>query len=78
MRVTAGGKGYAKKNDKESVEYEVTHPRWLKYTVKDFDLFVDYKLTYGNKFEFLNNLMPVSVMLAEGSEITVESAKTLK
>jgi hypothetical protein len=33
---------------------------------------VDFGKVYGRKFEFLNSLKPDSVMLAEGSEITVE------
>jgi hypothetical protein len=35
-------------------------------------------MVYGADFEFLNHLVPTSVMLAEGSEITVEGKKTIK
>ncbi len=69
--------GYAKVNDKQTNEYEVTHPKWLHYPVVSYNIDVDFELTYGNNFKFLNSLVPESVMLAEGSEITVESKKTI-
>lgn len=70
--------GYAKVNDTKSNEYEVTHPKWRQYKVIDSEIKVDFKAVYGSDFEFLNNLAPASVMLAEGSEITVEGKKTIK
>ena len=69
--------GYAKHGNKTN-EYEVTHPRWQVYSVKDFLIEVDFELLYGKDFAFLNGLEPSSVMLAEGSEITVESKRSLK
>lgn len=70
--------GYAKVNNKKSNEYEVTHPKWSAYKVKDYKIDVDFNSVYGEKFDFLNSLKPSSVMLAEGSEITVENKKTIK
>ena len=64
--------GYTKVDDKRSFEYEVTHPKWECYKVKDYSIEVDYGLVYGHQFSFLNEQKPKSVMLAEGSEITVE------
>ena len=64
--------GYTKVDDKRSFEYEVTHPKWECYEVKDYSIEVDYGLLYGHEFSFLNEQTPKSVMLAEGSEITVE------
>lgn len=64
--------GYAKVNEKTTNQYEVTHPRWEIYPVKNYFIDVDFGKVYGRKFEFLNSLKPDSVMLAEGSEITVE------
>lgn len=69
--------GYANVNDKKSNEYEVTHPRWKAYKVKDFDLKIDFATVYGSEFTFLNQKEPASVMLAEGSEITVESKRKI-
>ena len=69
--------GYTKITENKTFEYEVTHPRWKIYTVKEFQLEVDFKLNYGTDFEILNQLQPISVFLAEGSEITVENKKTI-
>lgn len=70
--------GYAKVNEKKSNEYEVTHPKWEAYQVSDYKIAVDFKTAYGKEFEFLSSAQPVSVMLTEGSEITVEGKKVIK
>jgi hypothetical protein len=70
--------GYAKVNNQVTNEYEVTHPRWKEYKVESSEIKVDFEMVYGTEFEFLNHITPASVMLAEGSEITVEGKKTLK
>ena len=64
--------GYAKVNSLLTNEYEVTHPKWKHYPVYHSDIKVDFGAVYGAEFEFMNTLNPDSVMLAEGSEITVE------
>jgi len=70
--------GYSKQSALKTTEYQVTHPRWEAYAVKDYNVEVDFGKVYGNDFQMLNNLPPKSVMLAEGSEITVESKKTIR
>ncbi|KPM48484.1 YqjF family protein [Jiulongibacter sediminis] len=70
--------GYAKASEGQTVEYEVTHPRWNVYEVNDYNIAVDFGLVYGAEWSFLSNSEPVSVMLAEGSEITVEKNKKIK
>ncbi|WP_196894504.1 YqjF family protein [Aureivirga marina] len=65
--------GYAKINETSTNEYEVTHPRWKTYDVLNYKLDVDFEEIYGEEFSFLNQQEPSSVMLAEGSEITVEN-----
>lgn len=70
--------GYAKINEEKTNEYEVTHPKWKAYLVEDYKIKVDFGSVYGRKFGFLNSAKPDSVMLAEGSEITVENKKTIK
>lgn len=69
--------GYSKVNPTKTTEYEVTHPRWMHYPVKSYKIDVDFSLTYGQEFAFLNELKPHSVILAEGSEITVENKTIL-
>lgn len=70
--------GYAKVNDLKSHEYQEKHPKWKVYKIEDFKIDVDYGQVYGDNFEFLNNLKPDSIMLAEGSEISVESKINLR
>ncbi|MBL4662980.1 MAG: DUF2071 domain-containing protein [Flavobacteriaceae bacterium] len=69
--------GYAKVSAKKTNEYEVTHPRWSQYPVLGATTDFDFKLNYGAEFTFLNDVEPTSVLLAEGSEITVESKRRL-
>ncbi|MFT6746165.1 MAG: hypothetical protein ACJAZ2_000503 [Glaciecola sp.] len=69
--------GYAKVSKHKSNEYEVTHPRWEAYKVNEYEIDVDFGAVYGKDFEFLNLQEPTSVMLAEGSEITVENKNTI-
>ena len=69
--------GYSRHGERTTIEYEVTHPKWAQYIVKDYAIDVDFGLVYGSDFAFLNELKPTSVFLAEGSEITVESKRTI-
>jgi len=70
--------GYAHVNDTKTNEYEVTHPRWDVYRVKKYQVDIDFGAVYGSEFSFLNLEEPNSVMLAEGSEITVEGKRKLR
>ncbi|MDG1334238.1 MAG: DUF2071 domain-containing protein [Crocinitomicaceae bacterium] len=70
--------GYAKVNDIKTNEYEVTHPKWEAYEVKNYEIDIDFGAVYGNEFSFLNKEEPASVMLAEGSEITVEGKTKIR
>ena len=69
--------GYASVNEKKSNQYEVTHPKWQVYEVKKFNIDVDFNKVYGSSFGVLQNQSPYSVILAEGSEITVEAKTTI-
>lgn len=69
--------GYAHVNDSKTNEYEVTHPKWEAYDVKSYQIDIDFGAVYGSEFSFLNLEEPASVMLAEGSEITVENKTTI-
>lgn len=70
--------GYTKVGSTRTSEYAVEHPRWQVYPVKDYRIDVNFGKLYGDQFAFLNKLKPVSVFLAEGSEITVREAKVLQ
>ncbi len=69
--------GYTKVTDHRTSEYGVEHPRWQVYRTLDATIEVDFGATYGPAWQFLNKLMPASVLLAEGSEIVVKGGKSL-
>jgi uncharacterized protein YqjF (DUF2071 family) len=69
--------GYARYSDSKTNEYEVTHPRWNVYPVKDYQIQCNFGELYGSDFAFLKNTVPTSVLLAEGSEISVLKGKTI-
>jgi uncharacterized protein YqjF (DUF2071 family) len=63
--------GYTKIDSLLSQEYRVNHPRWQVNKVIDYSICCDFKSMYGNDFSFLSNNQPHSVLLAEGSPVTV-------
>ncbi|MEO0787546.1 MAG: DUF2071 domain-containing protein [Bacteroidota bacterium] len=69
--------GYNKLSDQKTTEYEVTHPKWQAYPVSEYQIDVDFEFNYGSKFRFLNDQDPYSVLLVEGSPITIESQDKL-
>lgn len=69
--------GYTKTGKEHTNEYEVVHPKWLVYDVKDHTVEADFGLLYGDSFSFLNQRKPDSVLLAEGSEIKVQSGLSI-
>lgn len=69
--------GYTQAGPQKAFEYEVTHPRWQAYPVLAHHIAVDFGEVYGKDFNFLTGQTPRSVMLAEGSLITVENKRAL-
>lgn len=69
--------GYTAYSPTVTSEYGVEHPRWQVYPVKDYEIDVDFEAVYGTIFGFLSSQKPDSVLLAEGSEIQVMSARRL-
>lgn len=69
--------GYTKARNNSSFEYEVIHPAWDCYDVLDYEISVNFESVYGSNFSQLAHSNPVSVMLAEGSEILVENKREL-
>lgn len=68
--------GYTKINNQLSQEYKVDHPRWLVNRVMDHSINCDFRSMYGNDFSFLSNRQPDSVIVAEGSPVTVKWKRT--
>ena len=69
--------GYTKFNESTTFEYEVKHPRWEHYEVIESLIDVNFKKVYGSDFAHLENTKPCSVILAKGSEISVENKRKI-
>ena len=70
--------GYNKVNENETIEYQVTHPRWQQYKVISNTSVIDFEGVYGKEFAFIKDLEPSSVFLAVGSAITIEDKRKIK
>jgi hypothetical protein len=64
--------GYTKIKKKQSQEYKINHPRWFVNKISEYSINCDFSSMYGEDFSFLNSRQPNSVIIAEGSEITVD------
>ena len=68
--------GYTKINEQQSEEYKVNHPRWQVNKINNYSIHCDFKSMYGNDFSFLSDHQPDSVLLADGSPVTVKWKRT--
>jgi uncharacterized protein YqjF (DUF2071 family) len=69
--------GYTKRGENRTDEYKVEHPKWELYKAENAQIDVDFGRTYGDKFEFLNKEQPYTILLAQGSPISVYKGKTI-
>lgn len=69
--------GYSGQPGGKTVEYQVAHPRWNIFPVRDQQVDCDFGQLYGPGFAFLNQQAPVSVFLAEGSPVQIFTKKVL-
>jgi uncharacterized protein YqjF (DUF2071 family) len=69
--------GYTKLRNGRTSEYEVVHPRWDIFPVKRHVIDVDFGQLYGPRWAALRGAEPESVLLAEGSEVTVRSGSAI-
>jgi uncharacterized protein len=70
--------GYTKRSDGGTAAYQVEHPRWETYRVQSYEIAVDFEKLYGPEFGFLTDQRVSTVLLAEGSAVTVRSGLRLK
>jgi uncharacterized protein YqjF (DUF2071 family) len=63
--------GYGTSRRGKLIRYEVNHPEWDVYPVKDFAADVDWGMLYGPQWAVMNGRTPASVVLAAGSEVSV-------
>ncbi len=57
--------------------YNVHHPEWKVFPIKNYFVEIDWTFFFGSEFAFLENKKPDSVFLAEGSYVTVYKYKTI-
>jgi hypothetical protein len=69
--------GYTKRSRGPTSEYAVLHPRWAVYPIRGYNVEADFAALYGNAFAPLNSQAPASVLLAEGSEVSVSTGARL-
>lgn len=69
--------GYSEYDKKTTFEYEVCHASWEHFKVQSYEIDVDFEQTYGPAFAFLNHLKPDSVMMAQGSRVSIENKRKL-
>lgn len=70
--------GYSAMGPAVCGEYQVAHPRWNTYAVRDYRIDCDFSGLYGKSFAGLEKQEPASVFLAEGSAIEVFSKRIIK
>jgi hypothetical protein len=57
--------------------YGVKHPRWQVYPVRRCDVDANFGELYGSLMAGIDPKQPAHVLLAEGSEISVEGGERL-
>ena len=70
--------GYTKRSNGTTSAYQVEHPHWLTYPITSCTIEADFAALYGPAFAALNTQPPASVLLAEGSAVSVSSGITLR
>lgn len=63
--------GFGRTRGGRTTAYRVAHPPWRVFPVEDVTLAVDFAHLYGPRWAFLQSRTPDSVVLAEGSHISV-------
>ena len=63
--------GYGRSRRDQTMRYEVRHPLWQTYPVREFALDVDWGVLYGKEWSQMNGIKPDSVVIAVGSPVLV-------
>jgi uncharacterized protein YqjF (DUF2071 family) len=69
--------GYTRQRDGATVEYEVRHPRWRVWSVREASFDADVPRLYGSSFARALAAAPASAFIAEGSAVTVYRPRRL-
>jgi hypothetical protein len=63
--------GFGVTRSGRTLRYEVTHPLWQVFPIRDYRLDLDWASIYGPEWGFLARESPCSTVFAVGSEIAV-------
>ena len=63
--------GFTKLSNDKTQEYQISHPKWCTNKILKAQINCDFKSMYGSSFAFLNQQNPDSIVLAEGSSVSV-------
>lgn len=69
--------GYTRLDERRTSSYQVEHPSWRIYPVREYDIEVDVEGLYGPAFLPFLSEEPASVFMAEGSEVIVRQGESL-
>ncbi len=69
--------GYTKLSNNKTSEYQVEHPSWKVFQVRDYNINVSGEKLYGKEFGDILKGQPASVFMAAGSEIVVRQGRIL-
>lgn len=61
----------------QTLRYEVSHPVWPVYPVRDYRIDLDWRGVYGNEWGVLENATPFSTVFAAGSAVSVYRGQPL-
>jgi hypothetical protein len=63
--------GFTKLSPSSTQEYRIHHPKWNTHKILNCTIDCDFGPMYGNAFADLNNQVPNSIIMAEGSQVRV-------
>lgn len=63
--------GFTKLSASSTQEYKIHHPKWMTHKILNSQIDCDFRSMYGDSFSMLNNQTPDSIVLAEGSQVSV-------
>jgi uncharacterized protein YqjF (DUF2071 family) len=63
--------GFGRTRQGRTLRYEVAHPAWEVFSVRDYCLDFDWAAVYGDEWGFLADAVPCSTVFAAGSAVQV-------
>ena len=63
--------GFTKISPSSTQEYRIQHSKWNTHKILDYTIDCDFGTIYGDTFSNLNNQKPSSIIMAEGSQVSV-------